>query len=116
MYPRDRGRYPSDAAAFRRPRGVGVRRVPGGSGSTGTEEETYAIAVNDAEAAYMAGWTLAADCLTTVGRELTCAGLGDAFVAKVKAEGTGLVYAGYFGGPGRTPATALRWTRPGTRM
>ena len=61
----------------------------------------YAIAVDASGQAYIAG---AAGGLysgtfpATVGPSLTLAGEYDAFVAKVAADGTALVYAGYIGG------------------
>lgn len=61
----------------------------------------YGIAVDAGKNAYVAGST---DPITgafpaTVGPDLTYnGGDADAFVAKVKADGTGLVYAGYIGG------------------
>jgi hypothetical protein len=60
------------------------------------------IAVDAAGNAYVAGRT-GSDQSTfpvTVGPDLTYKGDGDAFVAKVRADGTGLVYAGYIGGAG----------------
>jgi len=59
-----------------------------------------AIAVDSAGCAYIAG--IANDDQSsfpvTVGPDLTYGGAGDAFVAKVDASGTGLVYCGYIGG------------------
>ena len=58
----------------------------------------YGIAVDSASSAYVTGWT-GAPFPVTVGPDLTFnGGLRDAFVAKVNADGTGLVYAGYLGG------------------
>jgi len=62
----------------------------------------YGIAVDRVGNAYVAGET-ASDQKTfpvTVGPDLTLndIGIGDAFVAKVNTQGTGLVYCGYIGG------------------
>lgn len=59
------------------------------------------IAVDDAGNAYVTGGTLSETSFpVAVGPDLTYNGSGDAFVAKVEADGTGLVYAGYIGGSG----------------
>ncbi|MFZ1640435.1 MAG: Calx-beta domain-containing protein [Candidatus Contendobacter sp.] len=70
----------------------------GGSGS----DIGYAIAVDGSGAAYVMGLTdsTEADFPVTVGPDLTANGGIDAFVAKVAADGTGLVYAGFIGGSG----------------
>ena len=50
----------------------------------------------------------------TVGPDLTYnGGSADAFVAKVKADGTGLVYAGYIGGAGYDDGLRHRGGRAG---
>ena len=58
------------------------------------------IAVDVAGNAYVTGTATSteADFPVTVGPDLSFNGIEDAFVAKVKADGTGLVYAGYIGG------------------
>jgi hypothetical protein len=68
----------------------------GGSGY----DESYGIAVDAAGNAYVAGWTSSTEASfpVKVGPSLTFNGLYDAFVAKVNAAGTALVYAGYIGG------------------
>lgn len=61
------------------------------------------IAVDSAGQAYVVGTTDSTGCTfpAAVGPDLTYnGGDSDAFVAKVKADGTGLVYAGYIGGSG----------------
>jgi len=70
----------------------------GGSG----EDYGYGIAVDSAGNAYVTGYTESTQATfpVTVGPDLTHNGSEDAFVAKVKADGTGLVYAGYVGGSG----------------
>lgn len=65
-------------------------------------DEANAIAVDSAGSAYVAGHTKSNQTTfpVKVGPDLTFNGGTDAFVAKVKADGTELVYAGYIGGPG----------------
>jgi len=65
-----------------------------------SNEGGYGITVDTVGNAYVTGWTLSSHATfpVAVGPDLTYNGLGDAFVAKVKADGTGLVYAGYIGG------------------
>src|SRR3954454_16903830 len=64
-------------------------------------DEGMAIAVDTAGNAYVAGQTNAPTVIhfpEIVGPDLTFGGGSDGFIAKVKADGTGLVYAGYIGG------------------
>ncbi len=73
----------------------------GGSGSTGFDSGV-GIAVDSAGNAYVTGGTDSTEASfpVTVGPDLTFNGIQDAFVAKVNATGTGLLYAGYIGGSG----------------
>jgi Beta-propeller repeat len=68
----------------------------------GNETESgIGIAVDSAGNAYVTGWTNCTQATfpVKVGPDLSYnGGDSDAFVAKVKADGTGLVYAGYIGG------------------
>jgi hypothetical protein len=69
----------------------------GGSGL----ESVGGIAVDSSGSAYLAGSTNSAPgdgFPVLVGPDLTYGGTGDAFVAKVEADGSGLVYCGYIGG------------------
>jgi hypothetical protein len=68
-------------------------------GGTG-DEYSYGIAVDSAGSAYIGGETYSSEASfpVTVGPDLTYGGNGDAFVAKVKTDGTGLDYCGYIGG------------------
>ena len=77
-------------------------------GGTG-EERALAIAVDSAGNAYVAGSTVSTvpSFPGTIGPDLAHNGGLDAFVAKVKADGTGLVYAGYIGGARDDLATAI---------
>jgi hypothetical protein len=62
----------------------------------------YGIDVDNAGNAYVTGVTDSDETSfpVKVGPDLTYSGGYDAFVAKVKADGTALVYAGYIGGAG----------------
>jgi hypothetical protein len=68
----------------------------GGSG----DDQALAIAIDSAGNAYVAGVTTSTvpSFPGTAGPDLIQNGASDAFVAKVKADGSGLVYAGYIGG------------------
>jgi len=69
----------------------------GGSGW----EVSYAIAIDTVGNAYVTGTTQSREATfpVVVGPDLSYnGGLGDAFVAKVNADGTGLEYCGYIGG------------------
>ncbi len=74
------------------------------AGYIGGSSYDYAkdIAVDAAGNAYVTGYTYSSEATFPVvqGPDLTYNGGSDAFVAKVKADGTGLVYAGYIGGSG----------------
>ena len=61
------------------------------------------IAVDAAGCAYISGWTDSNEKTfpVGVGPDLTYNGNTDAFVAKVNAQGTALVYCGYVGGTDR---------------
>jgi hypothetical protein len=77
----------------------------GGSG----EDDGFAIAVDGSGSAYIAGITSSTEATfpVTVGPDLTLNGFYDAFVAKVNAAGTALVYAGYIGGSGLDVANGI---------
>src|SRR6266540_470448 len=70
----------------------------GGSGI----DIAYGVAVDTAGNAYVTGYTLSSEATfpVAVGPDLTFKGGNDAFVAKVNAAGTALVYCGYIGGSG----------------
>jgi len=70
----------------------------GGSG----DDEGHAIAVDGNGFAYVTGVTTSAQATfpEVAGPDLTYNGRTDAFVAKIKMDGSGLVYAGYIGGDG----------------
>ena len=71
------------------------------------EESGLAVAVDANRNAYVAGKTWSDDFPTTVGPDLSFNGSSDAFVAKVDASGTGLVYCGYIGGDGGDQAYGI---------
>jgi hypothetical protein len=66
------------------------------------EEYGRGIAVDSSGNAYVTGETLSTEATfpVTVGPDLTSNGERDAFIAKVNASGTALVYCGYIGGSG----------------
>ena len=65
-------------------------------------DQALGIAVDASGAAYVTGETVStqASFPDTVGPDTTSNGGSDAFVAKVRPDGSGLVYAGYIGGSG----------------
>jgi len=74
-------------------------------------EQANGLAVDAAGSAYLAGFTpsSAADGfpVTPGSLDTTHNGFIDTFVAKVRPNGSGLVYAGYIGGAGADPGTGL---------
>jgi hypothetical protein len=72
-------------------------------GGSGGDRGGAGIAVDSVGNAFVVGCTESTEATfpVTGGPDLTHNGSDDAFVAKVNAEGTGLVYAGYIGGSGR---------------
>jgi len=68
----------------------------GGSGDDRGQE----IAVDSSGNAYLAGFTESSNFPAVVGPDTSYNGGRDAFVAKVNASGTGLVYLGFLGGSG----------------
>lgn len=66
----------------------------GGSGN----DRGYGIAVDGMGNAYVIGYTTTADFPVLVGPDLSYNGDADAFIAKVNAAGTSVVYAGFLGG------------------
>jgi hypothetical protein len=72
------------------------------------DEEGRGIAVDGSGNAYVTGYTYSTDLPVVVGPGLThTAGSVDAFVAKVKADGTKLVYCGYIGGDGNASGNGI---------
>jgi len=66
------------------------------------DDQGLGIAVDKNQSAYITGLTTSSEATfpVKVGPSLTFKGVMDAFVAKVKADGTALDYAGYLGGDG----------------
>jgi Beta-propeller repeat len=75
----------------------------GGSGST----QPFAIAVDSADAAYVAGNTTASDFPVASAYQSKLKGSSNAFVAKIAAGGTKLNYSTYLGGSGSDSAFAI---------
>jgi hypothetical protein len=73
-------------------------------GGSGGREEGHGIAVDDAGNAYVTGVTRSTDFPTTLGAFQTVLGgldgLDDAFVTKLNADGSALLYSTYLGGSG----------------
>ena len=87
----------------------------GGSG----DDYGCGIAVDSAGNAYVTGYTSSTEATfpVTVGPDLTYnGGTSDAFVAKVNAAGTALVYCGYIGGSGDDLGLRHRGGRRGQRL
>jgi len=78
-------------------------------------DQAFGVAVDDGGNAYVAGFTMADEATfpVKIGPDLTYNGDTDAFVAKVKADGTGLDYAGYVGGAGPDWANNITVDRTG---
>ncbi len=80
----------------------------GGSG----DDEVGSIAVDAAGNAYVTGFTESANFPTTAGAVQpaaggVAAGVGDAFVAKLSADGSALLYSTYLGGSGNDSALGI---------
>ncbi|MGH7814273.1 MAG: SBBP repeat-containing protein [Candidatus Binataceae bacterium] len=72
-------------------------------GSSGTGDLGYGIAIDSSGNAYVTGLTKTIDFPTTPGAYQTInhdSGSGDAFVTKLNATGTGLIYSTFLGGSG----------------
>jgi hypothetical protein len=73
-----------------------------------TDTGGFGIAVDAKGNAFVAGFTNSANFPTTPGAfQTTYGGLGDAFVTKLNAAGSGLLYSTYLGGGGDDLATAI---------
>jgi Beta-propeller repeat/HYDIN/CFA65/VesB-like, Ig-like domain/Abnormal spindle-like microcephaly-assoc'd, ASPM-SPD-2-Hydin len=75
----------------------------GGSGG----DIGYGIAVNSAGEAYVAGSTGSTNFPVKGAEQASAGGGGDAFVAKLDAKGSGLVYSTYLGGSGADTASGI---------
>jgi hypothetical protein len=74
------------------------------------DDRGHAIAIDTDGSAYVTGFVGYYDFPVTVGPDLSfnnAQGGTDAFVAKVNAEGTGLVYCGYIGGAGNDVGSGI---------
>lgn len=90
------GEYDSDSELIVDPATIVYCGFVGGS----TTEQGYGIAVDDSGSAYIAGVSYSSETTfpVEVGPDTTYGGSGDAFVAKLTADGTDLMWAGYVGG------------------
>ena len=70
-------------------------------------DEALAVTVDEAGQAYVAGGTSSTNFPTMAALEGTLQGMGDAFVAKLDATGSNLVYGTYFGGGKADKAYAI---------
>jgi hypothetical protein len=70
-------------------------------------DEGKAIAVDDRGAAYVTGGTKSPDLPVNAGFGRPYAGNGDAFIAKVRPDGSGLDWLGYIGGSGSEHARGI---------
>ena len=82
------------------------------------QDQGFGIAVDGNGDAYVTGWTTSTQATfpAKVGPDLTFNSVfdnADAFVAKVRADGTGLVYAGYIGGAGSEVGHGIAVDRDG---
>ena len=82
---------------------LGGAVAPGGPAFQGGR----GIAGDAAGNAYVVGFTDALDFPTTPGAYDTTPGNGEAFITKIRADGTGLIYSTYLGGSGNDSALAL---------
>lgn len=114
------GDFPATAGAFQTVRGGSFDGFVARLRSTGSSlvyaaylggsetDECHAIAVDDANAAYVTGRTLSADFPTTAGAfEDTPPQGANAFAAKLNAAGTDLRYGTYLGGRGDDEGWAI---------
>ena len=66
--------------------------------------------------AYVTGYTVSTDFPTATPFQPSSGGNYDAFVTKLNASGSALVYSTYLGGVVMTMRVALLWTLPATPM
>src|SRR6266540_3938513 len=99
------GAYDSSRALVLDPTVLLYAGYTGGSGV----DRAFGIAVDGAGNAYLTGITTSSQATfpVSVGPDVTFNGAAEAFVAKVNAAGTGLVYAGYIGGSGEDRGTGI---------
>jgi hypothetical protein len=72
------------------------------------ETRVTAIAIDNSDSAYLAGWTWSPDFPTTPNAfQKTYAGLQDVFVTKLNASGSGLLYSTFLGSSNNDMATGI---------
>jgi hypothetical protein len=79
-------------------------------------EQANAVAMDAAGNVYLAGLTQSIDLPVTSAFQNTFGGYADAFVSKVSADGTKLLYSSYLGGEGYEIAHGIAVDAAGTRM
>lgn len=79
----------------------------------GWQEAGEGIAVDAEGAAYVVGRAGGLGFPVKLGPSLVHKGMGDAFIAKVRPDGKGLVYSGYIGGAATEEATGVALDRSG---
>ena len=73
----------------------------------GGDDRAFGITVNPSGEAYVTGWTSSTNFPVLNAAQLHLSGSRNAFVTKLNAAGTGLVYSTYFGGNGVTSGNAI---------
>ena len=71
------------------------------------EDDAYAIAIDSSGDAYVTGQTMSTDFPTKSGAFSTNGGVFDAFISKIAADGSSLVYSTYIGGAGNDSGNAI---------
>jgi Beta-propeller repeat len=87
-----------------------------GSPEFNTGETAYAIALDPAGNVYVAGTAESADLPTVNALQTNLKGSSNAFVAKINASGSALVYSTYLAEPMKKVASVSRRTALATRM
>lgn len=72
----------------------------------GGSNQGSAIAVDSSGNAYVTGYTYSSDFPTVNALQTSLAGVTDAFITKIDASGSALVYSTYLGGPAHSAASA----------
>ena len=85
-------------------------------GDGGGVEVGYSIAVDSSGQMYVTGATGSTTFPTQSASQLNNGGNVDAFVTKINASGTALLYSTYLGGKHLTRDMELQWMLPATRM
>lgn len=81
--------------------------LPNGGGTLSSAESGYAIAVNSLGEAYVTGETQSSNFPIANATQSSGAGVGDAFVTKLNAAGSGLIFSTYLGGANSDRANGI---------